>query len=53
MSKTYKRIGKEDRKLELRRLKKRERKTEDDLENRSGKGYEGFRLTICDGRKSK
>ena len=31
--------GKEDRKLELRRLKKRERKTKDELEDGSGKEY--------------
>lgn len=39
--------------LELVRLEKRVRKTEDDLEDISGKGYKVSRLTFCDGWKSK
>ena len=41
----YLQIDNKDGKLKLERLKKRTRKPKTYLEDRSGKGYEGFKLT--------
>ena len=39
--------------MELVRLKKRARKIEDDLDDKSGKRYERSTLTNCDGKKKR
>lgn len=47
----YQRTYKEDRKVELEGLKKRAKKTEDDLEEKNEKGYKESRLTYWNGIK--
>lgn len=41
----------ENRKLEFNRFKKRSKKTKNDFKDKSGKRYEKYKLTNCDGKK--